>query len=83
MSGRFGVPVCVTTSMLLAIDVGNTNIVLGVFEGLELVQSWRLLTLRERTADEIGLMVDGLVRASPARPPAGRCAWSSARSCPS
>ena len=46
--------------MLLAIDVGNTNIVLGVFQGTTLVRSWRLLTLRERTADEIGLMVAGL-----------------------
>src|SRR5207248_2830523 len=46
--------------MLLAIDVGNTNIVLGLFEGTELIASWRLLTLRERTADEIGLMVAGL-----------------------
>jgi type III pantothenate kinase len=42
--------------MLLAIDVGNTNIVLGVFRGERLLQSWRLATLRERTADEIGLM---------------------------
>ena len=46
--------------MLLAIDVGNTNIVLGVFDGERLVVSWRLLTLRERTADEVGLMVVGL-----------------------
>ena len=46
--------------MLLAIDVGNTNIVLGVFDGTTLVQSWRLATLRERTADELGLLVDGL-----------------------
>ncbi len=46
--------------MLLAIDVGNTNIVLGVFDGASLVQSWRLQTLRERTADELGLLVDGL-----------------------
>ena len=46
--------------MLLAIDVGNTNIVLGVFDRQELAASWRLLTLRERTADEIGLMVAGL-----------------------
>jgi len=46
--------------MLLAIDVGNTNIVLGVFEGRDLRVSWRLLTLRERTADEVGLMVTGL-----------------------
>ena len=46
--------------MLLAIDVGNTNIVLGVFDGAALVQSWRLQTLRERTSDELGLLVDGL-----------------------
>src|SRR5437016_1512563 len=46
--------------MLLAIDVGNTNIVLGVFDGATLTRSWRLLTLRERTADEVGLMVTGL-----------------------
>jgi len=46
--------------MLLAIDVGNTNTVLGVFEGARLLQSWRLQTLRERTADELGLLVNGL-----------------------
>ena len=46
--------------MLLAIDVGNTNIVLGVFDGSTLLQSWRLTTLGERTADELGLLVDGL-----------------------
>jgi type III pantothenate kinase len=56
--------------MLLAIDVGNTNIVLGVFEGRELIHSWRLQTLRDRTADELGLAVDGLFahrRIDPAR----------------
>jgi type III pantothenate kinase len=46
--------------MLLAIDVGNTNIVLGVFDGQTLVESWRLQTVRERTPDELGLLVDGL-----------------------
>jgi type III pantothenate kinase len=46
--------------MLLAIDVGNTNIVLGVFRGTELAQSWRLATLRERTADELGILVISL-----------------------
>ncbi|MBI3402329.1 MAG: type III pantothenate kinase [Acidobacteria bacterium] len=46
--------------MLLAIDIGNTNIVLGVFDAATLVHSWRLQTLRERTADELGLLVDGL-----------------------
>jgi type III pantothenate kinase len=47
--------------MLLAIDVGNTNIVFGVFDGDRLHATWRLLTLRERTADEVGLMVIGLL----------------------
>ena len=46
--------------MLLTIDVGNTNITLGVFDGATLVTSWRLLTLRERTADEVGLIITGL-----------------------
>jgi type III pantothenate kinase len=48
--------------MLLAIDVGNTNIVLGVFrdEDGELVHSWRLTTLRERTADELGILITSL-----------------------
>ncbi|MBI2222118.1 MAG: type III pantothenate kinase [Acidobacteria bacterium] len=46
--------------MLLAIDVGNTNIVLGVFEGRELRHSWRLATYRERTSDELGILVSEL-----------------------
>ena len=46
--------------MLLAIDVGNTNIVLGVFDGERLTHSWRLQTLRERTADELGILVTQL-----------------------
>src|SRR5262245_29879732 len=46
--------------MLLAIDVGNTNIVLGVFDAAALVRSWRLQTMRERTSDELGLLVEGL-----------------------
>jgi type III pantothenate kinase len=46
--------------MLLALDVGNTNIVLGVFDGERLVRSWRLMTVRERTADELALLVEEL-----------------------
>jgi type III pantothenate kinase len=46
--------------MLLAIDVGNTNIVLGVFDGARLAESWRLATLRERTSDEVGILVTHL-----------------------
>lgn len=43
--------------MLLAIDIGNSNIVLGVFVGDRLNWSWRLMTQRERTADELGIFV--------------------------
>jgi type III pantothenate kinase len=46
--------------MLLAIDVGNTNIVLGVFNGTTLTHSWRLTTLRERTSDELGILITSL-----------------------
>jgi type III pantothenate kinase len=46
--------------MLFAIDVGNSNIVLGVFEGAHLTESWRLATMRERTADEVGILVTHL-----------------------
>jgi type III pantothenate kinase len=49
---------------LLAIDVGNTNIVLGVFEGDRLTKSWRLATFRERTADEMGVLVTQLFEQS-------------------
>lgn len=46
--------------MLLAIDVGNTNVTIGVFDGSRLVHSWRLAALRERTADEMGIFLNGL-----------------------
>lgn len=46
--------------MLLAIDVGNTNIVIGVFRERQLAHSWRLTTLRERTADELGILITDL-----------------------
>ena len=46
--------------MLLAIDVGNTNIVIGVFRGQALVHTWRLTTIRERTSDELGILVTNL-----------------------
>lgn len=43
--------------MVLVIDVGNTNIVLGVFQGKKIVQSWRISTNREKTADEYGIQI--------------------------
>jgi type III pantothenate kinase len=46
--------------MLLAIDVGNTNTVLGVFEKAELRAHWRLTTKREQTADEYGILIRNL-----------------------
>jgi type III pantothenate kinase len=46
-----------TRVQLLAIDVGNTNIVLGVFTDDRLTRSWRIATFRERTADEMGALV--------------------------
>jgi type III pantothenate kinase len=43
--------------VLLAIDVGNTNTVLGVFEGVRLLQHWRIETSHTRTGDEYGILV--------------------------
>jgi type III pantothenate kinase len=47
--------------MLLTIDVGNTNTVLGIFEGEELVKSWRVKTDPRTTADELWLQFNALV----------------------
>lgn len=41
--------------MLLTIDVGNTNIVVGLYEGKKLQNVWRLATNKERTSDEFGV----------------------------
>ncbi len=46
--------------MLLAIDVGNTNSVLGVFDGARLVDHFRLATSSERTSDEYGVLIQQL-----------------------
>jgi len=48
--------------MLLAMDVGNTNTKIGVFDGARLVFSWRLTTRREQTADEYWLILETLLR---------------------
>jgi len=48
--------------MLLAIDVGNTQTVLGLFDGAELIQHWRIATVAERTSDELALLVSELLR---------------------
>ncbi len=43
--------------MLLAIDIGNTNTSLGVFDGEHLIENWRIATDRERTSDELGVLI--------------------------
>lgn len=45
--------------MLLVLDVGNTNVVMGIYSGKELLKHWRL-TSQKRTVDEIGFMLLGL-----------------------
>ena len=47
--------------MLLAVDIGNTNTVLGVFDGETLVESWRVKTDARDTADELALTYRGLL----------------------
>lgn len=46
--------------MLLVIDVGNTNTVLGVYAGEEMVEDWRIRTERNTTEDEFSILVTGL-----------------------
>ncbi|HEY6930437.1 MAG TPA: type III pantothenate kinase [Thermoanaerobaculia bacterium] len=50
-----------STASLLAVDVGNTNTVLGLYEGGKLARHWRLTTRRDATSDEIVLSVEGLL----------------------
>ena len=46
--------------MLLALDAGNTNITIGVFEGSKLTHRWRLRTVHEQTEDEWGILLRNL-----------------------
>lgn len=46
--------------MLLVIDVGNSNIVLGIYDGELLVRHWRISTDKARTSDEYGVMLNSL-----------------------
>jgi type III pantothenate kinase len=50
--------------MLFCIDIGNTNVVLGVANEKEIVNHWRLRTEREITSDEMGILVDNLFKAN-------------------
>lgn len=47
--------------MLLAVDVGNTQTVLGLYPDGELADHWRLATERSTTADELGVVLGGLL----------------------
>ncbi len=46
--------------MLVALDVGNTNVTIGVFQGENLAARWRLSTAREQTPDEWGILLRNL-----------------------
>ena len=48
--------------MLLTIDIGNTNIVMGVMNGMELVASFRITTQMQRTSDEYGITMLEMLR---------------------
>ncbi|HEY8489817.1 MAG TPA: type III pantothenate kinase [Dehalococcoidia bacterium] len=54
--------------MLLALDVGNTNVTIGIFEGEELVAHWRVATDQERLADEYGILLLNLLATSRLEP---------------
>ncbi len=54
--------------MLLAIDIGNTTVALGVFEGKMLLKDWRIRSDREKTADEYGIILLELLRTSGLEP---------------
>lgn len=55
-------------SLLLTIDAGNTNTVLGIHDAAQLRAHWRLTTRREQTADEYGILVRNLFGASGVEP---------------
>ena len=46
--------------MLLVFDVGNTNMVLGIYKNNELIRHWRINTDRDKTSDEYGMLIRNL-----------------------
>lgn len=54
--------------MLLVVDIGNTNIVIGVYQGETLLNSWRISTQRERTVDEHGILMRELFQTADLSP---------------
>ena len=43
--------------MILAVDIGNSNIVLGVFDGDDIIGNWRMVTRKDKTSDEYGIFI--------------------------
>src|SRR2546428_2704991 len=56
-----GRPKRTTEVALLAVDAGNTNVVLGAYEGSRLPATWRAATEANRTEDELALTIDALL----------------------
>lgn len=54
--------------MLMAVDIGNTHVVIGLYEGEQLLHSWRLRSDRDRTVDEYALEVLALLESAKCRP---------------
>ena len=54
--------------MILVLDIGNTNIALGVYRDKEIITSWRISTDREKTSDEYGMLVLQLFHHSDIKP---------------
>ncbi|MDU2196955.1 MAG: type III pantothenate kinase, partial [Peptostreptococcaceae bacterium] len=48
--------------MLLVFDVGNTNMVLGIYKDNELIKDWRINTDKEKTSDEYGILISSLFK---------------------
>ncbi|RMH34616.1 MAG: type III pantothenate kinase [Nitrospirae bacterium] len=56
------------SSSILAIDIGNTHIVIGLFRNSSLQQSWRVATDQAKTADEYAIIVRALLATQPVLP---------------
>ena len=48
--------------MLLVFDVGNTNMVLGIYKDKKLIKDWRINTDKEKTSDEYGMLISNLFK---------------------
>ena len=48
--------------MLLVLDIGNSNIVMGAYDGAKLLRHWRISTDRQKTGDEYGILINELFR---------------------